>query len=661
MADVIQAQDTKATNLEIAAVLSHGAKTAPGFSVDTTFVQNVAQEFDRKGGKTALETLAEADKMIQRRKYQGEHFTPQTEAKKYSSEADPGLEGRVEQRMSEISLVQVGLELIASGKDLKATDTLNQIESILLKYGLDNTAVKNMGLNNAGDVIKKAMLILVNEPLLKTYLAGLSSLTKVDDQVEWLVYICRKLPTFSDNLAKAIGEWKDKYQQLPTNPEDPQKTRARLVSEVIGDENNPLGRNSKLEQFIAKNKTTKKPVDNDKLKFIFKCLKSKDPTIQKRGTDYLKSEFGIDTATLNFVSLDVFNEIKAAAQEITRLEGVRLTAEEQAAKNKYENTVRLAETDLSTVIAQAFVETYRDVEVEMTRAKTEYNRKKAEEAAKEGKRYEAEYYNQRMKRWIEEPDTGLPKIVHLDNIRSDLMIIKQYGEAGAKYLVLREAGLIPPERIGIKTATGGYIIFDFRYPSGGPLPNEVQDYCQKKYGCKAEDIIKAHQTGKLAYLDLPFAKTFLDTHQNLVSEHVTELINAYQTADKYLKMGPLTTRWYFGGKPPTFDGDKRAFRLTPDEIREIGKNFEGQWRQVLEKDQNLQGFIRDLENKGIIRGTPDFNKLLMLILMLLGGAGGALGLFGLLSGVGGAALFGSVGAIGGEIGRKTAQKAGLQL
>lgn len=691
MADVIQAQDTKATNQEIAAVLSEGAGIAPGFSVDTEFVQKVVQELNQKGGKTALETLANAQEMIQRRKYQGEHFTPQTEAKKYSSETDPGLEGRIEQRMSEISLVQVGLELIARGYDLKSGVIINypEVYKILEKYGLASSSEILKNLRSAGDIIKKAMLILVNEPLLRTYLAGLSSLGTVDAQAEWLAYICRKLPTFSDNLAKAIGEWKDKYREV-AKPEDRVGKKSTIVKGLLVDEINPSGKKGSLEKFIIANNNKAKPT-NDQLIYIYRLLKKGDSQSIIDARNYIKSTFNIDldpTSPTKIVEdqLMVFQDICDQAAEVGRLEKP-LTAEEAQVIRQYENDVRSAETDLNTIIAQAFVETYRDIESEITQAKTQYNQKKSEEAAraaqeakdqetKKLKLAESDYYINLTKRWIEEGGRGIPKRVFLDVIRGDLMIIKNYGERGVKYLVASSAGILPGDNLEYFDPNTGRmetISFAKTLPQ---VPEAVERACQERYGFSFNEIVLAKQNNDVEFFiklanNSPLVKNFIDANPKIISEHVSALLSAYNRAETYLNMGPLTRAWYFRdnvldrirgratSRALIIDGNRSMFSLTHDEVTQIASKFGKEWLDNITKDNETRNAVeRILESRGLVRGTPDFNRWLTLILMLLGGwvgAGAGLALFGILGGLGGSAILGSSGAVGGRLAERFAR------
>jgi hypothetical protein len=597
--------------------------------------QRVREVLESQGPRPALRELASAGEAIdpKRAGYKQEgHFSPKEDAKKLESLDNPDSVEKAREKMKKISLIQAGLDLLALGK---TTGNFSGPEKeILAQYGLDSSEFSN----SADELINKAMMEL--------YLQGkdsfFSSLSQTknnstDTIIGLMKELCINMPELRENLMVAVGQWRieelARIREKP--PESPLQERERLRQEILGGE----GTSGKLNNFLSELGIT---LDKDKINAFYLLMGTNPDQALELLSNKLSNEPLIVTPKKsNSPNIDIERDLRYIAlweelvhkvKRIQELEKVKPEefAAYQKIKQEYEAEVRGASLKLDSLVEQALAKSYEEVVEVHDRLEQDHLKEKAKQAAQQGEQRKAQYYLNRASRWIEETGVGQPKTIHLNRIRTDLMLVKNLGrEMGGKYLVAQALGLIPdfpPVKINNQTFNSPLEVPDHLweiYLKDNSFKDQQSNDFKEEYNSLSGIKSRAEWFAKIIASN-PELNAFLENNKGIIDDHLNQLFGAYLKAEEYRERhkNPIR-RWRSGYPDPNFDGDIDKFKLTKQELADLIDKYGSQWEAVVTNNERVKASVEQMAKRLGIK-EPIFGERLTNILKIISILGGGI-------------------------------------
>jgi len=580
--------------------------------------QRVREVLESQGPRPALRELASAGEPIDPKMagYRQEgHFSPKEDAKKLESLNNPDLVKEAEAKMKKISLIQAGLDLLALGK---TTGNFGKPEvEILAQYGLQSN-----GFNSIDD--------LINEAMMELYLQGkdsfFSSLAGRQDRIVLMTALCQNMPELRENLRVVVGQWRieelARIREKP--PESPQRQKERLERELLGGNDDLTQGDGELQRFLRDVLQNKK-FTNDNLK----ALRSLLETNPDAALDYLKVSQQLNA---DVVLKSRWEGLVAKAKKISQLENPTPDDVEkyQRLEEEYEAKVRSANATLGGLVEQALAKSYEEVVEVHDRLEQDHLKEKAKQAAQQGEQRKAQYYLNRASRWIEETGVGQPKTIHLDRIRTDLMLVKNLGrEMGGKYLVAQALGLIPdfpPVTIQGQTFNSPLEVPDHlweKYLNDNSFKDQQPNNFKEEYNSLSGTKSRAEWFAK-SIASNPELNAFLENNKGIIDDHLNQLFGAYLKAEEYRERHKnIIRRWRSGYPDPNFDGDIDKFKLTKQELADLIDKYGPQWEAVVTNNERVKASVEQMAKRlGI--NEPIFGERLTNILKIISILGGSI-------------------------------------
>ena len=301
-------------------------------------------------------------------------------------------------------------------------------------------------------------------------------------------------------------------------------------------------------------------------------------------------------------------------------------------QRKREERAVLDGLKVDAFISKAIVAGYDEAETAYSRSKQSGDKQRLQAAEQASRMDEAVMYTNKLKRWIEAEGNGNPEIVHLDNIRTDLNIVRKYGEVGIKFIIARDAGLFDKTlkfKVNGNSKTGDNM--QTMVEDGTLSANQALAYLDTSRNDRLNSLVtKKDADGKIVDNDV-------------IADYRETLLMDYNQALRYVRQGRLGRFISYGrgSKQLKMDGTIEGFELKKSEFSGLLKKLGvDNVDDAFVNDERVRNYMKKLEGKGIVSG--DSWKILQYVLMMMA--------FFALPGLGVGAIAGGLGGIGAGVG-----------